>query len=263
MKVEVLISTMHQNDYDLLKRINLQSNAVVINQCDCNSQQVFMFGDYRVKWINTTERGISKSRNMAIQNACSDYCLFVDDDEILANDYASIIKHAFEAYNCDIIRFMATGIERVFKNYPKKNQKIGFLSSMKISSVEIAFKVQTIRKLGVLFDEDLGAGSDFLMGEENVFLFDCLRKKMNIYFCRTIICNLHLGNSSWFKGYNKEYFIGRGASFCAMRTKFTKLLICQFAIRRWKQYRKDCSLCSAIRYMLEGKNKYLELKRGQ
>ena len=34
MRLQVLVSTMHQKDYSLLDRMNIHIDAIVINQCD-------------------------------------------------------------------------------------------------------------------------------------------------------------------------------------------------------------------------------------
>ena len=45
--------------------------------------------------IYTTERGLSKSRNLAIANAKTDICLICDDDEIFVDNYEEIILNAY------------------------------------------------------------------------------------------------------------------------------------------------------------------------
>ena len=37
MRVEVLVSTMHQKNCDFLKKMNIKRNAVVINQTNCDN----------------------------------------------------------------------------------------------------------------------------------------------------------------------------------------------------------------------------------
>ena len=36
MKLQVLVSCMHQQDYSLLEKMNIQTDAIIINQCDIN-----------------------------------------------------------------------------------------------------------------------------------------------------------------------------------------------------------------------------------
>lgn len=259
MTFEVLISTMHQTDYSLLNKMNITTNAVVINQCDDSSVNRFEHNGCSILWIDTTERGLSKSRNMALKNASADVCLISDDDLEYRNDYKEKIIAAFEKNNqASIISFEVKGIEKEFKKYPDTAQRVGYIKSLRIASVEIAFKRDDIVKSNLSFDELIGAGTKFLLGEENAFLFQCLKKKLKIFFEPIIISDLHIGVSTWRRGYDKDFFIAKGASFAAMKTPFTHLLILQWALRKYKLYRENMPLLKAIILMNKGRKEYLK-----
>lgn len=240
MKVEVLISTMHQKegDYSLLDRMQIFTDAIVVNQCDRNSIEKFSYNNRQVLWINSTDRGVSKSRNKAIDNATGDYCVLADDDEVFHSNYELIIgKVSTNNPDADILRFQIYGIETVFKEYSPEQYQMGYLQTMKASSVELVFKLSSIRTNKIQFDELIGSGTKYVAGEENAFLWLCLRKGLKILAVPQIIADLHMGDSTWFKGYNADYFIGKGAAFTAMSQKAAYLLITQFAIRRKKHIR--------------------------
>lgn len=90
--VTTLISCMYEKNANIIARSNIQTDVVVVNQCDYDSIEEFEFKNKkgvtcRAKFINTTERGLSRSRNMAIANSWGDICYMCDDDELLADDY--------------------------------------------------------------------------------------------------------------------------------------------------------------------------------
>lgn len=257
--LEVLISTMHQpdGDYSLLEHMNVQTDAIVVNQCDKENTECVYHRGKRVTWINTKDRGLSKSRNCALANATAELCLLADDDEVLADGYENIILKDFNSdTNASIFRYRVEGIEASFKQYPKSEADLGFIKSMKIASVELVIKRQDIIDKKIKFDELIGAGTKYMMGEENAFCWECLRKKLKIRYIPSTIAYLHIGNSSWFHSFNKEFFIGRGASFSAMSRKVTLFLILQYAVRKTKEYKKEASIFSAIRWMLSGSRMY-------
>ncbi|WP_281725747.1 glycosyltransferase [Lachnoclostridium phocaeense] len=257
MRVEVLVSTMNQKNYDLLDKMNINSDAVVVNQCDCDNKLLIKKDLFNILWINTTERGLSRSRNMAINNAKGDICIIADDDEIFIDNYAEVVKSAFEREpQYSILRFCIEGIEKEFKRYPTRSYRIGFINSMKTSSVELAFKRTDIYMNNIKFDTLIGAGTKYPMGEENSFLIQCLKKRLRIKYIPRKIANLHIGNSSWFKNYDKNYFIGRGAAFTSMSRRYSFILIFQFAIRKYRLYKDKINIADAIRYMIEGSRKY-------
>lgn len=262
MTIQLLISTMHQTDYSLLEKMKISSDAVVINQCDQESTQTIEHNGHNVLWINTTERGLSKSRNMAIRNATADICMIADDDMEYRADYVDTVTSAFARINADIIGFQVCGIEGKFKDYSQEEQRITYLKSMKMASVEIAFKRTAFAEKNILFDELIGAGTDFLMGEENAMLFQCLRKGLTIFYTPKKLADLHMGNSTWHTGWNEQFFIGKGAAFAAMKTPFTTLLIWQWAIRKRGLYKSNFSIFKAIKMMQMGKKLYLKKAKG-
>jgi len=261
LKLQLLISTMCQNDSELIKRMNVNSAAVVINQGSDESVREISAGPNKVTWINSTDRGLSKSRNHAIRHATADICLLADDDEVFANNCESIILEQFSRNpEYDIIVFQVEGIEKKFKDYYPKERSLGFLYSMKVSSVEIAFRLNRIKEKGIKFNELFGAGAKYSAGEENIFLFDCLRRGMKIKYVPVKIADLHIGDSTWFKGYTEKYFIDKGAIFTAMSKSCSKLLILQFALRKYKLYADSMTFREVTHLMFKGRREYLSVK---
>lgn len=258
MNLEILISTMHQTDYSLLDKIGIRSDAVVVNQCKTNEIHQFSYAGNRVVWINTTERGLSKSRNMAISHASADVCLLVDEDEVLCPNYRTTILAGFEKYpEATLIGFQVEGIEGKFKDYSGEEGRVSFLRSMKMASVELAFRRASVIDAQLHFNEDIGAGTKYLMGEENTFIFQCLSHKLKAFYIPAQIARLHIGESTWFKGYNREYMVARGAVFTAMSNRFSRILILQFAFRHRKLYLHEMSMWDALKYMMTGRKEYL------
>lgn len=256
MTLEVLVSTMMQEDYRLLDRMRIESDAVIVNQCNTDEIVTFGYKGYRIKWINTSERGLSRSRNMAIRNATADVCMIADDDIEYTTDYVDTVCGGFEETGADILQFEVEGIEKKFKSYPKRKRKVGYLGALKVSSVELVFLRRKIENIE--FDEKIGAGTQFYMGEENAFLYACLNNKLKINFVPQQISYLHMGESTWYEGMNEKYFVSRGAAFAALKTRFTKILILQFALRKYKLYKENISMRKAIKCMMLGRKEYID-----
>jgi len=207
---EVLLSTMDQNSLSLIKKMNINSDLVVVNQCFCEGILETEINGNIIRYINTKEKGLSRSRNMAIKNSSADICLLSDDDVIYINGYMNLICQEFlNNPDFQILAFRLEGIDQVFKNYSKKEREIGYLQSMKISSVEIAFKRSAILGKRIFFDERFGSGARYKSGEENIFLFECLKKGLKIKYIPQKIGTIVVGNSTWFTGYSKEYFVAK------------------------------------------------------
>lgn len=262
MRLQTLISTMNQKDYDLLKRMKINSDSIIINQCQEDSKFVSLHEGNQISWINSNDIGLSKSRNLAIEYADADISLISDDDLEYLIDYEKIICNEFiKNPKADIIVFQVIGIEKEFKKYKSKAKSIGYISAMKISSVEIAFRTNKVKEKMIIFDPEFGAGAKYKMGEESIFLFECLNKGLKIYYVPIEIARLHIGSSSWFNGYNQDYLQNKGAAFAAMTSLFSSFLNIQFSIRKRRLYKDNFGLIKALDFMNIGRKEYLKSKR--
>jgi hypothetical protein len=161
----------------------------------------------------------------------------------------------------DIIIFCYDAVGRHRKKFSKRSKKIGYLGTMKVSSVQITFKQKSIREKGIRLNELFGTGSsNYLSGEENIFLFECLKKGLKIYFEPKSILSIDDScESTWFKGYNNKALFDKGAVFSAMSSKWYHLLILQFAIRKYKLYRDKLSFSEAVKCMYQGHKHYIKM----
>lgn len=251
MKLEVLISCMNQNDFSIIERSKVTTDALIINQTSANSYEELKMNDHKVRMISTTERGLSKSRNTAVENSKGDICLICDDDEIFDSNYEKLIIDAYRKIpDADIIAFK-------MKNYPSKLpnkiMKIRYLNSLRLSSWQISFRRESILKNNIKFDLNLGAGTGNGAGEENKFLIDCLKNNLRIYYVPIEIAMVAQEESTWFNGYTESYFIQRGSTTrYIMGLQMSVLYGIHFAITKRKIYRKEISTVKALKSILHG-----------
>lgn len=262
MKLEVLISCMHQKDASIIQRTNIQSDVLVINQCDENKVEEFDFKNKKgenchARIIYTQERGLSKSRNMAIRNAKGDICLLCDDDELFEDDYVQTIIRAFEENpKTAVITFLVLLPNK--NKYASKEKNIGYIGAMRAHSVEIAFRRKSILDKGICFDELMGSGTGNGGGEEIKFLFDCLSNGLKIRYCPTKIASVAQTDSKWFDGFTNKYFLNRGWS--NRRILGLPLACCYalyFSVKNHPKYRLDNTFWNALYYQLKGTFKQL------
>lgn len=255
--IEVMLSTMHQKNEQILETMNIKTDAVVINQCSKEHKKNICYRGKSIFWIDSSKRGLSRSRNDAIKNSKAQYLVIADDDLEYMDSYEKTIITAIERYpDADIFAFQVEGIEKTFKRYRGAEEFISYRKSMNISSVELVIKRDSIIKNNISFDEMFGAGSVFSMGEENIFLFDCLKKKLKIVYIPEKIANLHITESSWFAGYNEKYFFDRGATYNAMFGNFGVLMGIAFCLKKYKRGKYDCTLLKAIKNVVRGYRAY-------
>ncbi|MCR5302854.1 MAG: glycosyltransferase family 2 protein [Lachnospiraceae bacterium] len=261
MGPEVLLSAMFLEDENYIDTLNIHTDCVVINQCDEEEErEIFRDtpkGRMRISYVMTRERGLSKSRNMAISKALGPVCILCDNDVEYVKDYDRIVNDAFTDHpDADVLVFF---VKRPERNVPVfgSARKMGYLSVLKIFSPEVAFRKEKIKDLE--FNELFGAGARFFMGEENLFLYECLKRHLKIIYIPEMIASVRQTQSTWFKGYDKEFFVSRGANYAAMSKRFSSLLIFQYAFRKRGLYKDNMTVREALREMFEGRRQYFAI----
>lgn len=249
----VLLSCMHEKDYEIIRRSNINSNCVIINQCNENSKEIITIENNKnCLWINTLERGLSRSRNMAISNAKAGICLIADDDEIFVNDIESLILEAYKKIpQADIIVF---DIKNYRKNIRNKIFKFKRLQLLRVSSVQITFKKNSIKENNIKFDVKLGAGTGNGAGEENKFLLEAYDKGLQIYHYPVNIARLIKNNeSTWFKGYDEDYFYKRGVSTRYILGAWVSCVYAvYFLIFKHNLYKNNIKFLKALKIIFKG-----------
>lgn len=251
----VLISCMNQ-DKSIIERTRVQSHVVVVNQCDEESIEEWDFlnkdgKSCHAKFISTKERGLSRSRNMAIRNAIGDICLISDDDEQLTEGYEAAVIEAYKRQGqADLISFAFVRKDKQFSDTPFMHN---LRSLLKTSSVEITFLRESVIANNIWFDEKMGSGSGNGAGEENMFLMTCKRKGLQMYYDPFSIGRLLSTDSMWFKGYNERYFENFGwASRRIMGAVVSLAYLCYWFPAHRGLYIKDISMSKAIKGYLRG-----------
>lgn len=210
MTLEILMSCMHQTDDTLVQQSRLTGDVVVVNQCDQDGYAEYGAENGTVRFFSTRQRGLTKSRNMAIRKSQADICMLCDDDEVFVPDYEKKILAAYEKLpQADVIIFKMVNRPPSFED---KVIQLRFPRTLKVSSWQISFRRQRLLDTGVRFDELLGAGTGNGAEEELKFLLDCEKAGLTIYYVPEEIASVGQEASSWFSGFTETFFENRGTT---------------------------------------------------
>lgn len=262
MNLEVLISCMHQQDMKIAEQTGIKTDALMINQCppsepledDCSdwiTPDVLNGGLGNVRMLRTRTRGLSKSRNQAIQHAVGDVCLLCDDDEQLDVSYEETILKAYELLPvADIICFRISNQPSRLK---QETQCLTKWTAMRIASWQITFRRESILKSGVRFDEDMGAGTGNGGGEEVKFLRDCIKAGLKAYYVPKSIGTVAQTESTWFKGFDRDFFYKRGITNRYMLgLPLSILYAAYYTLVKQELYKDYVTPWQSFKYTLDG-----------
>lgn len=264
--IEILVSTMNRNTLDFLILMFpfchfSEFSILIVNQTEENN---LLHSDFlSVRVINSFEKGLSKSRNLALNNAKGKIVLLTDDDVVFEAEFQRKIIDSFNKIpKATAITFCIKNDKGdLFKKYPKHQKKLtSKLDVFQYMSVEIVLNMTIIHQLNCKFDEDFGLGSRFPLNEENIFMVDLLKSKQSLFFVPKVILS-HPANVSDTKANFRDKYYIQGAFLARIYDEtniiylFAKLF---FDIKQRKL--KVCQIFSAIKSANKGKNDFYNLK---
>ena len=271
-KLEVLMSVMHQSDFSLAYKSNIQSDLLIINQCDRDGYDEIEENGCLWRMISTTERGLSKSRNMAINNARGDICLLCDDDETFFDGYKEGILSAYkEIGDADSVVFNINRINYAMKKTYYKISSIRRVPKYRgYGSPMLSFRLNKILENNILMNTTFGSGSQWGGGEEILFEQEIQEKGLKMYEHPYTIATIdYASGASWFNGYDEKYFYNLGAFIgFQFKNKFVlrklRMLLTCYRLRR----EKTLSFIQKMKWMRIGMRQfkkglpYAEYKKG-
>lgn len=244
MGIEVLVTTMHQSNMHKYKEMNLQTDAILANQTDFFSYREEQIGSSIVRMLSTATRGTSRNRNIALAMSSGEYILFADDDLQFVDGYADIIKQEFmEHPEAEAIKFNLFDLSESRKISMKSIKKYerATIFNMGASGVwGIVIKKEVLVRANLKFNENFGPGTENYCGEDTIFIFEMLKRKVKFFRSPKIIAGIDQSESSWFEGHNEKYFEVSGKVLATMYPKISFLLALRSAYRFSK--RNDCKM---------------------
>ena len=233
--VEVLVACMHQEDDSLYREMNLQTDAILANQCDAYFYKEYTQPDgNRVKLISTADRGVGRNRNKALMHASGQYLLFSDQDMIYVDGYERLVIDAFaQRPDADLIIFNLEYLNRFTQGRKEytKFRRLHIWNCMRYGTARVAMRKSAVDKACLSFSVLYGGGAKYGSGEDSLFIRDAFRKGLKTYYCPSIIAKVKQEESSWFRGYTDKYFIDKGILIANAFPKMKSMLVYYFAYR--------------------------------
>lgn len=264
--LEILVSTMNRNNLDFLIPMFpfchfSEFQILIVNQTQENNFLVSDFPTVRV--INSLEKGLSRSRNLALKNAKGKIVLIADDDEVFKKGFDATIIQAHNQYNSKaVISFCIdkpNGL--LYKKYLlNAKMNLSLIELFNVLSIEISVNKSILDKLGVLFDENFGLGSDFEMGEEAIFLSDIKYKIDQIAFVPSIIATHPEISSNDKFDFTRRYYVQGAFLARVLKVNYFKGLVTKLFFDLKQKKINLRQIPTAIEKANKGKDNYYKLK---
>lgn len=230
-RIEVLVATMNQVDkYNLPEYMNIQSDAIIGNQCDRNEIVEVLHKGHNIKWLNFAERGVGRNRNNALMRSTADVVLFADDDMYFDDGYPDVVKRLFNEFeDADIIIFNLKGSDGRKR---RLTTKAHFTSKTFFGAARIAARRDKLFKNNLFFNLCFGGGTEYSCGEDSLFLTNCKNAGLKILLVPDSIATLEGGReSTWYQGETDKLYMDRGALFAATRISFPYVRMILYSLK--------------------------------
>ena len=214
MAVQLLVSCVNADIPELIKKMKIQSPAVIVNQCDRDGEEHLTTPAGEIHVLYRKERGVGASRNLALERSCRDICIFSDEDIVYEAGYAARIEEEFAAHpEADGLLFQVE-VDPSRKTY--QNDSFGPVNRFncgRYPAYSMAFRTEKLHAAGAHFSLLFGGGAPYSNGEDSLFIRDCIRAGLKLY--KTPVC---IGEeiprpSTWFTGYHEKFFFDRGVLY--------------------------------------------------
>lgn len=232
MTIEVLVATMGQEDCSLAEKMNIQTTAVIANQCDRWGYDES--NDGKIRMITTATSGVGRNRNFALQLAKADILLFADDDQIYYNGTLKGVLDAFEHFpDADVIFFGLdmTRNGEVFDKRRNKVRRVYLWNSLRYGTARMAIRREAVIQKRLAFTTLFGGGCPYGSGEDTIMIRDCFRAGLRAYSHDYVLGSCAKDTSTWFAGFNDKYFYDRGAMLACAFPKAKHLIKWYFALK--------------------------------
>lgn len=162
----------------------------------------------------TDSNGLSRNRNNALEHATAPLLLISDDDVSYTADGLKAVLAFFSGNpECDVatFRYESAGAPKWFpvNSFDLRKPAKGYF----VTSFEIALRRSILQRTGVRFNERFGINSEFIAGEEDIFIHQLLKNGARGYYVPTVICR-HDGDTTCDRMGSEDTFIRvKGAVF--------------------------------------------------
>lgn len=253
MKVQVLASVMNASLNELIERMQLDSDAVIINQCDRLDMEETEYRGHRIRMYSFPERGVGRSRNEAILRSEGEICLFSDEDIVYESGYEEAIVSEFQKTpKADMILFNISVEESRRTYHITDRKKVHFYNCGRYGAVSFAVRRESLLASGVMFSQLFGGGAKYSNGEDSLFLKEFMKKGYRVYTAPVTIGREESEGSTWFSGYDEKFFHDRGVLYQYLYGGLAFAMALRFLAAHRKKMCSEVGLGQAFRWMREG-----------
>ncbi|WWR15504.1 glycosyltransferase family A protein [Lachnospiraceae bacterium JLR.KK008] len=253
MRLQQLISAVDQIPAQLVDKMNVNCDAVLINQCDHFGYEEIRRGGYLIRAYSLKEKGVGLSRNNALMRADGDLCLFSDEDIIYEDGYEKKIIGEFERHpEADMLLFNVEVCEARRTYHNDAYERVRLYNCGRYPAYSFAMRTETVHRKNICYSLLFGGGARYSNGEDSLFIRDCIRSGMRVYKTPVTIGREQERESTWFSGYHEKFFFDRGVLYEHLYGRLAKPVAMRFLLAHRAVMCREIPVKKAYELMCQG-----------
>ena len=253
-RIQLLVSALSEDTDRLPGKMNIQSDAIIINQKMKFGYLEQNYNGHEIKIFNCNEKGVGLSRNLALLRADHELVQFCDEDIVLDDGYTALVEKEFDAHpEADIIMFNVKQAKGRETYHNSGFARVTYKNYGRYPAYAIIARREKLHKHSITFSLLFGGGAKFSNGEDSLFIKECLDKEIRIYKTNIQIGHEEGGRpSTWFSGYNEKFFYDRGYLYHYLYGKLAVPMCMRFLVAHKKQLCREIPLPKCFSIMRRG-----------
>ena len=198
MTYQLIVSTMNQQDDTLIEKMNIHSDAIIVNQADRVGYHETAVKGGTVKWYHFNERGIGLSRNSGMMRADADIIQFADDDMVFTDTYEQDVVEEYRKHpEADVILFSNKCLNPNRMPYQVDTfGRVGRLEAVNFGGARITARRDKLFHRNVTYSLLFGGGAKYKAGEDVTFVQDCIKAGLKVYKSPVIVSTMKQDDST-------------------------------------------------------------------
>ncbi len=246
MTLQLLVSCVNQDVHALCKKMNIGSDAIIINQRSRYAEEVFNHNGHLIKALSMDEKGVGLSRTTALQRASADVVLFADEDIVYEDGYEAKVLEQFKKNpGIDMILFNVRVCDERRTYWTENEHRVHLWNCGRYPAYSIAVRTRRLHEIGLTYHLWFGGGAIYSNGEDSLFLSEALKKGMKLLAVPVCIGEeipREDGSSTWFNGYDEKFFYDRGVLYHYLYGVLAPIMTLRFLMKNKN------TMCDTVSY---------------
>lgn len=258
MRIQTLVTAIDQTDHTLAEKMNLQTDALIGNQCDREGTETITVHGCQVTYLNAKDRGVGINRNRLLDNAEGELLVLADDDMRFVDGYREIVEKAVQVCE-DADVYIFNLIEKNPRRFINRTaRRIGRSDFARYGAARLMLRRESILRAGLRFSTEFGGGARYGSGEDTIFLHDCLKKRLKVYAVPLALAEIDQdAPSTWFTGYHELFFRDKGALYACLYPRIWLIMALRFLVVHRRRFSGSITFGASLKAMVRGGKTYI------